>query len=50
MAELEIHIGVAHIMKTFQLMYPSGEEVQLQQKFLNMPDRPINIAFVDISQ
>ena len=47
-AELELHIALAQVVRSFQLSYPSGEDVHLKQKMLNMPDRPINITFADL--
>ena len=45
-AELELYIGLSHIVRSFQLS--SEEDVRLTQRMLFVPDKPINIAFVDL--
>jgi len=47
-AELELHIAMAHIMQNFRVEYPETTPVDIVQKFILAPDRPINLAFIDL--
>ena len=39
---------MAHIMQNFRVGYPETTPVGIVQKFFLIPDRPINLAFVDL--
>ena len=47
-AELELHIAMAHIVQNFRVEYPETAPVGIVQKFFLIPDRPINLAFVEL--
>ena len=47
-AELELHIAMAHIMQNFRVEFSESVPVGIVQKFFLTPDRPINLAFVDL--
>ena len=47
-AELELHIAMAHIMQNFRVEFSESAPVGIVQKFFLTPDRPINLAFVDL--
>ena len=46
-AEMEIQIALAHILKAFKLEFPEKEPLGYVQKFLTKPDRQMDIVFKD---
>ena len=47
-AELELHIAMAHTMRNFRVEYPENIRVGIKQMIVLTPDRPLNLTFVDL--
>jgi len=48
-AELELHIAIAQMMQNFRVECPDTTPIGVMEKMpLLVPDRPINLVFVDL--
>ena len=47
-AELELHIAMAHIMRNFRVEYPESTPVGIKQMIVLTPDRPLNLTFMNL--
>lgn len=47
-AELELHIAVAHIMQRYRVEFPDDKPVEPMLKSVYAPDRPLNIKFKNL--
>lgn len=47
-AELEIHIALAQIIKTFEVSFPDNMPLGIKEELLNTPNRPMNLSFKDL--
>ena len=48
MAELELHIALAHLMRNFEIHYPGPDNIDFEQRLFIVPDRKLDLAFVDL--
>ena len=46
-AELEMHIALAHLMKNFKLEYTDKSPMDVTVKLFVVPERQLNVAFKD---
>ena len=50
-AELELHIALAHMMKNFKVEYPENTPMDYIENFFQVvPERKINLVFKDVSK
>jgi len=50
-AELELHIALAHIMKNFKVEYPENTPMDYIENFFQVvPERKINLVFKVVSK
>ena len=50
-AELELHIALAHMMKNFKVEYPENTPMDYIENFFQiLPERKINLVFKDVSK
>ena len=47
-AELELHVALAHFMRNFRLEYSGTEPIGFTQKLFVVPDRQLDLTFVDL--
>ena len=50
-AELELHIALAHVMKNFKVEYPEDTPMDYIEEIIQVvPDRKMNLVFKDVSK
>ena len=50
-AELELHIALAHMMKNFKVEYQEDTPMDyIEEVFQVVPDRKINLVFKDVNK
>ena len=49
LAEQDMHVLLAHIVKNFRLDYPAGETIGQIYHTLLFPDKPMRVKFIDIN-
>ena len=47
-AEIELHIGLAQIMKSFNIGFPEELAIEAVQKLFTVPERKLNLSFQDV--
>ena len=47
-AELELHIALAHLMQNFEIYYPRQDGIDFEQRLFIVPSRRVDLAFNDI--
>ena len=48
MAELELYIALAHLMKNFRVDNPTKAEVEPMQKLFLVPEHQLDLTFSDL--
>ena len=46
-AELELHIALAQIVRNFRLVFPDSTPVRMKLRLFVIPDRAVKLAFID---
>lgn len=47
-AELELHIVLAHLMRNFEIQSSGESSIDYEQRLFIVPDRQVDLAFVDL--